>query len=395
MKKCCFIKFLRKLNSEFGFEYVIEKDVLPGDSFCELPGSLNQFNKIEFIKFDDLNSDVNLIIAFNVFDVTELFKSEFKKFVDNINCKAIFIDSATYDNQDINENTFNIIESLLNIPCYFISKNLLQNRDNHLYFEVLFYHHVREDKEIPKNLLAYNKLKQSHQFFYPKYKGFYYPGHIRFHKVKFLEFLYQNKYLDDLIWSCTGTDFDKPIFRDFVPQESDAEFNSFDVLKLLPKKVDFNLFSKDIYNSRGGQVNLITYLDTTFEIVPETRFYDTDGSHGSIKTQKTWNNISEKTIKPTLLAHPFILIAKPNTIKLLEDRGLNYKFDFWNFEYDSIQNHEERMNSIKTFTSKVMEMSIVELKDFNNEYYHFAKENYNKLINDVYIKSVNDIWNKL
>ena len=77
-------------------------------------------------------------------------------------------------------------------------------------------------------------------------------------------------------------------------------------------------------------------------------------------------NISEKTIKPTLLAHPFILIAKPNTIKLLEDRGLNYKFDFWNFEYDSIQNHEERMNSIKTFTSKVMEMSIVELKDFNN-----------------------------
>ena len=80
MKKCCFIKFLRKLNPEFGFEYVIEKDVLPGDSFCELPGSLNQFNKIEFIKFDDLNSDVNLIIAFNVFDVTELFKSEFKKF---------------------------------------------------------------------------------------------------------------------------------------------------------------------------------------------------------------------------------------------------------------------------------------------------------------------------
>jgi hypothetical protein len=95
------------------------------------------------------------------------------------------------------------------------------------------------------------------------------------------------------------------------------------------------------------------------------------------------------------LAHPFILIAKPNTIKLLEDRGLNYKFDFWNFEYDSIQNHEERMDAIKKFTSKVMEMSIVELKDFNNEYYHFAKQNYNKLINDVYIKSVNDIWNKL
>jgi hypothetical protein len=79
-------------------------------------------------------------------------------------------------------------------------------------------------------------------------------------------------------------------------------FNSFDVLKLLPKKIDFNLFSKDVYNSRGGQVNLITYLDTTFEIVPETRFYDTDGSHGSIKTQKTWNNISEKKLAQSFLS---------------------------------------------------------------------------------------------
>ena len=60
------------------------------------------------------------------------------------------------------------------------------------------------------------------------------------------------------------------------------------------------------------------------------------------------------------------------------------------FEYDSIQNHEERMDAIKKFTSKVMEMSIVELKDFNNEYYHFAKQNYNKLINDWRIITINN-----
>jgi hypothetical protein len=395
MKKCCFVKFLRVLNDVTGFEYFVEKNIVPGDSFSELPGSLNQFNKIEFIKFDDIDSTTNVFVTIDCVDITDKFKTEFKKFIDTLNCKAIFVDFATYDEQDISEEAFDIIESLVNKPCYFISKNLLQNRDNHLHFEVLFYHHVREDKEIPRNILAYNKLKQGHQFFYPKYKGFYYPGHIRFHKVKFLEFLYQNKYLEDLIWSCTGPDFDKNIFYDFVPKESEEEFNAFEVLKLLPRKIDFNLFSKDVYNSRGGQVNLITYLDTTFEIVPETRFYDTNGNHGSKKTEKTWNNISEKTMKPTLLSHPFIMIAKPNTIKILEEKGLNYRFDFWNFDYDSIENHEERMNSIKNFTSKVMSMTIEELKDFNNEYYHFAKNNYNTLINDVYIKSVNDIWNKL
>ena len=47
--------------------------------------------------------------------------------------------------------------------------------------------------------------------------------------------------------------------------------------------------------------------------------------------------ISEKTIKPTMLSHPFILIAKPNTIKILENMGLQYRFDFWNYEYDSIK----------------------------------------------------------
>ena len=156
-----------------------------------------------------------------------------------------------------------------------------------------------------------------------------------------------------------------------------------------------SLFSKELYNSRGGQINLVTYLDTCFEIVPETRFYDTSGNGGSKKTYKSWNNISEKTIKPTMLSHPFILISKPNTISLLEKWGLNYRFDFWNFEYDSIIEHEERMNAIEDFTKRVMNMSIPELKEFQNDYFHFTKNNYNIMLNDMYIKSVKLINEKI
>jgi len=393
MKKCSFVKFIRK-HTLLEFEYEVIKDVQINSAFSELPGSLFKYTKIEFIPFDRIDSETNIIITFDVVDVTPMFEKKIQAFVNSLNCKSIFFDFSTYDNQEIDELEFDKITKLITKEHYFISKNLIQNRENHLYFEVLFYHHIREGCEIPNNIQAYKKLKQSQSIFWPKYKGFYYPGHTRFHKVKFLEFLYQNNFLDELIWSCTSPDFDKPIFRDFVPEESDEEFNLFEILKLLPRRIDFNLFSKDVYNSRGGQINLITYLDTNFEFVAETRYYETTGKNGSKKTFKSWNNISEKIIKPTMLSHPFILIAKPNTISLLEKWGLNYRFDFWNYEYDSIENADERFESIKEFSKKVMNMSQIELKEFNNDYYHFSKNNYNIMLNEMYVKSLQNIWNK-
>ena len=53
------------------------------------------------------------------------------------------------------------------------------------------------------------------------------------------------------------------------------------------------------------------------------------------------------------------------------------------------------MDSIKSFTKKVMNMSIPELKEFQNDYHHFTKNNYNIMLNDVYIKSVKLINEKI
>jgi hypothetical protein len=395
MKKCCFVKFLRKNNTLLGgFEYVVVKNIQPSTDHSELPSSFHMHQKVDLVNFDDMDSNTNLIIAFDVTDTTELFKTKLKLFIDSVNCKALFFDFSTYDEQEVAEYNFDEIEKLTNKPCYFISKNLLQNRDNHLYFEVLFYHHINPKSEVARNRDAYIKIKDSQINFWPKYKAFYYPGHVRFHKVKFLEFLYKNNLLNDIIWTSTGVDFDKSIFREFVPIEFDTEFKSFEILKHIPKRIDFDLFSEETYRNSGGQINLLTYLDTSFEIVAETRFYDVAGEAGAKKTEKTWNNISEKTMKPTMLSHPFILLAKPNTIKLLEEKGLNYRFDFWNYSYDSIEDAEERMNEIKKFTLNVMNMSQIELKEFNRDYFHFSKGNHNTLLKDVYIKSLNDIWNK-
>lgn len=394
MKKCAFISIVRNYKDN-QWKYNVVYDIKPNQSFSELVTSLNKLEQIEIVDFKNLQADVNLFISFFCVDITDYFNTFLSELIRPLNCKSIFIDFATYDIQEISEDELNIIETLTDKPMYFITKNLLQNRDNHLYFEELAYHHIGENREIPLYFDAYDKIKLAQTQFWPKYKGFYYAGHTRIHKIKYLEFLYQNKYLDEFIWSCTGLDFDKGIIRDLVPSEYEDEFNSFEVLKFLPKAIDFDINNKEKYEGTGASVNFITYLDTCFEIIAETRFYDQSANNGSRKTHKTWNNISEKIMKPTLLGHPFILLSKPNTISLLKERGVEYEYDFWKFEYDSIENNDDRMTAIQEFTKKVMNMSIKELSEFNNDYYHRFKKNNKRFIEGIYKTPINNIWKKL
>ena len=362
MKRCSFISIIRKYNqNDIGYTYDIVYDTKPNGEFSELVGSLNKFEKIEIVDFKDLQSDVNLFISFFCMDSGDYFNTFVSELLKPINCKGLFLDFASYDNQEISEEELDNIESLTDKPVYFITKNLLQNRNNHLFFEELCYHTVSENTQISKFHNAYTDIKVSQKSFWRNHKAFCYTGHTRFHKIKFLEFLHQSKYLDEIIWSCTGLDFDPEIIRELIPIEYEEELNSFEILNHIPKLIDFDLNNKNNYTASGTNTNFITYLDTCFEIVPETRFYDQSGKEGSTKTYKSWNNISEKTIKPTVLGHPFILLSKPNTIKLLKERGVDYEYDFWKFDYDVIEDNEDRMIAIQEFTHKVMNMSIKEL----------------------------------
>ena len=96
-----------------------------------------------------------------------------------------------------------------------------------------------------------------------------------------------------------------------------------------------------------------------------------------------------------MLGQPFILLSKPNTISLLKERGIEYEYDFWKFDYDAIEDNEDRMIAIQQFTHKVMNMSIKELSEFNNDYYEWSKGNYKNFIDGIYKNPINNIWNKL
>jgi hypothetical protein len=80
---------------------------------------------------------------------------------------------------------------------------------------------------------------------------------------------------------------------------------------------------------------------------------------------------------------------------MLEEKGVKYSYDFWNFEYDGIEDNDDRMKEIQNFTTKVMKMSVNELSEFNKDYYHFSKSNYKNFIEGLYKTPIHNIWNKL
>ena len=93
-------------------------------------------------------------------------------------------------------------------------------------------------------------------------------------------------------------------------------------------------------------------------------------------------------MKPTLMGHPFIMISKVNTISMLEDMGLKYRYDFWNHSYNDIENDYERMDGVKQFTKQVMKLSKRELKQFKEDYNNYSKDNFNILTNEIYPNSI-------
>jgi hypothetical protein len=312
-------------------------------------------------------------------------------FLKSISLKNVFFDLSSYDNQEINQKDIDELCNLIQIENYVISKNLIKNRDNQLWFEELMFHYIQPTSLIPQNILAFKQIEKASNEVLRKFKGMFYAGHSRIHKLQFLEFLYQNDYLKDFIWASTGPDFAPHMLNEFVPVPFLEEYNHMKILNELPHLNDYENY--EIYKERGNAYNFTSYLDSYFDIVAETRFYHIQNVKGSANTFLNWNNISEKPMKPTLMGHPFIIISKPNTISTLEDMGLKYRYDFWNHSYDNINNDFERMSAVKDFTKKVMSLSKRELKEFKQDYNNYTKDNFD-VLNEIYRNSIIKIYEK-
>lgn len=386
MKKFCFV-YLKRTNDLKRYE-IIPASLHP--DFDELISSFKLFTKFELVELDSIDSTTSLFITFQSFDSNEFGQYDFiNSFLKSISLKNVFFDLSTYDNQEIDQKDIDELCDLIDVENYVISKNLIKNRDNQLWFEELFFHYIQPTSVIPQNILAFKQVEIASKEVLRKFKGIFYVGHSRIHKLQFLEFLHQNDYIKDFIWASTGPDYKPHMFDDFIPLIFREEYNNMEILKQLPHLNDYENY--DRWRNSGNAYNFTSFLDSYFDVVAETRFYHIENEPGA--TFLNWNNISEKTMKPTLMGHPFIMISKPNTISMLEDMGLKYRYDFWNHSYNDIENDFERMEGVKNFTKKVMSLSKRELKEFREDYNSYSKDNFD-ILNEIYRNSIIKIYEK-
>lgn len=101
-------------------------------------------------------------------------------------------------------------------------------------------------------------------------------------------------------------------------------------------------------NQHFTEINLGLILTSYFSILTETIFSDDD-----IPSVKLTNKVF-MTMKSF---HPFFIIGQPKTLNYLKQNGFKTFDRFWNEDYDSIFEHEDRMSKILDSLGEVLGQS--------------------------------------
>ena len=394
MKKISFNKLERNQDELGNFTYSFRTIKDHNEGLTELLDSfVEKGYKFEQVHNSSIDTNTSIVVSINVIDMEDVnLCKEINKIL-NIDCKNIFIELSCYDHQEIDIRFYNFCRENTNKELWFIDKNMLKVADDCLFFE---HHCWHTNMYMPKYKDSFIQLNTWSEKFQKPHKGLFLAGHIRFHKIELLNYLYENNLLDEnFIWSSTDETFQSGMFREFIPERDDAEYRTFKILERIPNMQDFNLFDEWKYHNYPAHINYMNYFNTYFEIIPETHFYDrTNVSGGTRNTRKNWISISEKTCKALRMNIPFVMLSKSNTVKLLTERfGFDVSLDFWNHSYDEIEDDKLRMESIKLKLKSILEISKEELHDFYYKYF-YNKNNNHIFIENFYNKPLETIFNK-
>lgn len=80
------------------------------------------------------------------------------------------------------------------------------------------------------------------------------------------------------------------------------------------------------------------------------------------RVTQPWPNISEKTLNAIKNHKPFIMVGAPGTLSMLREMGFKTFDQWWNEEYDNVQNNMDRLAKICKIIDYVNSFTIEELK---------------------------------
>ena len=135
-----------------------------------------------------------------------------------------------------------------------------------------------------------------------------------------------------------------------------------------------------------------------FEQFETTRqFYEK--SFISVVTETYFDNnilhLTEKTFKPMIYNHPFIILGPPNFLLKLRELGFKTFNNAWDESYDQTYDHRERFHKIIQLVESISKKTFEEKKELLLKCLPSIEYNFNLLKNFKTNKLVvNDILNK-
>ena len=139
---------------------------------------------------------------------------------------------------------------------------------------------------------------------------------------------------------------------------------------------DLYLDTENLKENQADLTELTNYYyeNSYFSLVSESNFYTTRGFENS-------RFLTEKTFKPIIQGHPFLLISVPNSLKVLKILGYKTFHPFIDESYDAELDDELRMLKIIAEVEKLCNLSKNDLKSFLLNSKSIAEFNKNKILN--------------
>lgn len=125
------------------------------------------------------------------------------------------------------------------------------------------------------------------------------------------------------------------------------------------------------------------YKNTLVSVVTETNFSANECT------------LTEKSFKPLLHKHPFIIIGVPGSLQGLRDLGFKTFGDFWDERYDTIEDPGTRLVHIANILQEIGSWDNTKIRDFKANAKPILDHNYNLLKVPGSILIVNKIYNHI
>ncbi len=109
------------------------------------------------------------------------------------------------------------------------------------------------------------------------------------------------------------------------------------------------------------------YQSSLMSIVAETYFYS------------NVIHLTEKTFKPIVNHHPFVMVSAPNTLKVIKSFGFKTFDNIIDESYDSITNHHDRFDAIVNIIKEVSSWNTKQMSKTTNKVKEIVDYNYDLL----------------